>query len=488
MYTNQNNFTLSFSTLKMTNKKTFALLLFWFFFIFAFSYLIPDFSNNYRYMMVEGEDRLIASFYDIVVSQYRHYFSWGGRTPPHVLASSLLYLGKGVTAFATAACYLILVYLIFKISCIEKQVFTKHFNKILFITTMLWICTRNYGEVFFMTVTACNYFFTTTFILFLCTYFAKGFVSNENFKKQNFSKALLPLFFILGVIAGWCNENTGFAICFASFLAMVHFYLHKKLNTVHLCLFLGFCAGFLILVLSPGNHVRLENMEKGSFDYFEHIFTAMEIFLLSLLENSLLLIAMAYLFYLSVKHKIIYKYKEQYLQALYLFIVGFASLAIMIFSPNFPARSSTPFTFFSIATVLCLYNIVNKEEIKVMSPVKQKVLYGLALLYFAITASNAYGALFTIRDDCKQRDVQIQKMISEGQKDLVVEPFRVQTSRYIFVADVRQDPKYFANQILTRYYHLNSIRRSCDYKKSKYPATDLHLIQEYGKKVCESSK
>ena len=257
---------------------------------------------------------------------------------------------------------------------------------------------------------------------------------------------------------------------------------------MHLCLFLGFCAGFLILVLSPGNHVRLENMEKGSFDYFEHIFTAMEIFLLSLLENSLLLIAMAYLFYLSVKHKIIYKYKEQYLQALYLFIVGVASLAIMIFSPNFPARSSTPFTFFSIATVLCLYNIVNKEEIKVMSPVKQKVLYGLALLYFAITASNAYGALFTIRDDCKQRDVQIQKMISEGQKDLVVEPFRVQTSRYIFVADVRQDPKYFANQILTRYYHLNSIRRSCDYKKSKYPATDLHLIQEYGKKVCEPSK
>ena len=113
LYTYQNNFTLSFSTLKMTNKKTFALLLFWLFFIFAFSYLIPDFSNNYRYMMVEGEDRLIASFYDIVVSQYRHYFTWGGRTPPHVLASSFLYLGKGVTAFATAACYILLVYLIY---------------------------------------------------------------------------------------------------------------------------------------------------------------------------------------------------------------------------------------------------------------------------------------------------------------------------------------------------------------------------------------
>ena len=197
---------------------------------------------------------------------------------------------------------------------------------------------------------------------------------------------------------------------------------------------------------------------------------------------------MTYLLYLSVKHKILRKYKEQYLQALYLFMVGFASLAIMIFSPNFPARSSTPFTFFSIATVLCLYNIVNKEDIKVMSSVKQKVLYGLALLYFVVTASNAYGALFTIRDDCKQRDVELQKMISEGQKDLVVEPFRVQTSRYIFIADVRQDPKYFANQILTRYYHLNSIRRSCDYKKSKYPATDFHLIQDYSKKVCESSK
>ena len=56
------------------------------------------------------------------------------------------------------------------------------------------------------------------------------------------------------------------------------------------------------------------------------------------------------------------EYKNDFIGVLYLFIFGFASLAIMIFSPNFPARTATPFTCALIACISGGYFILKKED------------------------------------------------------------------------------------------------------------------------------
>ena len=87
--------------------------------------LLPMVSDDIPYAFIwDGDDRgnlldgvgqrqRIASFYDIVISQWSHYFTWGGRTPPHFLAQCLLWGGKVVSSLATALCYISLIYIIY---------------------------------------------------------------------------------------------------------------------------------------------------------------------------------------------------------------------------------------------------------------------------------------------------------------------------------------------------------------------------------------
>ena len=461
-------------------------LLAWFVFITACAYIIPYFSNDYRYMMIEGTQDIVSSFSDIVLSQYRHYFTWGGRTPPHVLAQLLLWGGKSVSAVAAGLCYLALIYLIY------VHAFAKRVNPlkisilpVLFITVALWICLRAYGEVIFMLVTSCNYLYTTTFILAFLLPFR--FSRNSDNCKKSLPFAIMM--FLLGIIAGWCNENTGFAICAVNFLLCLYLYKVKKLSFWHIAGFAGACIGFLVLVLSPGNNARLEMMENtGSFDYFSHIAVTLDIFFLTLLEELPLILSLAYLLFIAYKKKFFTKdkfslYKNDFIGVLYLFILGFSSLAIMIFSPNFPARTATPFTCSLIACVLGVYFILKKEDIKVMPRTITVSLYTLCFVYILVTGENALGGLLKVKQDMIERDYEIQQQLDAGVKDLVVSPLTVETSRYIFVADVRTKPTFFANEILSRFYHVNSIVRTCDFVKT-VKHSDLIIYQHYGKPVC----
>ena len=70
--------------LKMKYLKSHIYLLAWFVFITACAYIIPYFSNDYRYMMIEGTQDLVSSFSEIVETQNRHYFTCGVRTPQNV--------------------------------------------------------------------------------------------------------------------------------------------------------------------------------------------------------------------------------------------------------------------------------------------------------------------------------------------------------------------------------------------------------------------
>ncbi|MBP5243143.1 MAG: hypothetical protein J6Z28_00295, partial [Succinivibrio sp.] len=97
----------------MFQLKTNIYLLFWFSFIAIFAFLIPYYSNDYRYQLIEGTEDMVSSLWDICVSQYRHYFTWGGRTPPHFLAQCLLWGGKVISSIATALCYISLIYIIY---------------------------------------------------------------------------------------------------------------------------------------------------------------------------------------------------------------------------------------------------------------------------------------------------------------------------------------------------------------------------------------
>lgn len=445
-------------------------------------------------MLIEGTDDRVASVLDIFVSQYRHYFTWGGRTPPHVLAQFLLFSGKTVSAFATASCFILLIYLL--IACAKSRfvnLFKLESVAVLISFSMLYLCLRNFGEVLFMLVTSCNYLFTTTFVLLFLMPYIKAFNSDDTKTHSNFnSSSILKntfnfLYFLCAIVVGWCNENTGFALCFMTFLYLLYMLFHKKLTGYMIAGFIGLCIGFLILVLSPGNAARMQMMEStGRFDYYSHIFTAIGVFNLSLLENLPLIAAFLYLLFRVYKEELIRKYKQSFVCTLYLFAIGFTSLAIMIFSPNFPARSATVFTVFTLLATLKLYFILKKEQKTVINKKYFFLLSSLFSIYFLITATNTLECLSRLKSENIQRENSIKEQISESKTDLVVKPFSVVSSRYIFVGDVHADKNYFANLILSRFYRVSSIVRTCDEIKT-LPHSDLLIIQSKAEFKCKAN-
>ena len=165
----------------MTNYRSFIYLTIIFLYVMFFAYNIPHFSNDFRYMLIEGTDDRVSSVADIVLSQYRHYFTWGGRTPPHVLAQLLLLSGKLACAFATALCFVLLIYLV---NVLAKGSFVNPLKiestALLMSFSLLYLCLRNFGEVLFMLVTSCNYLFTTTFVLLILVPFVKALESDKD--------------------------------------------------------------------------------------------------------------------------------------------------------------------------------------------------------------------------------------------------------------------------------------------------------------------
>ena len=253
-------------------------LIFWTFFIGVCAYLAPYFANDYRYMLVEGTNDIVGSVSDIFISQYRHYFDWGGRTVAHLFAQFLLYIGKPYNAVFTALCYLALILGIYYHAYgIKPTLKNLRLFPLFFITAFLWICMRNFGEVVFNIVSSCNYLVTVVIILyFLLPY-------RLSFYKEKIDSGVLAVIgmFIFGIIAGWTNENNSAAACAGIFLICAYHYHKKKLALWELSGFIGLCIGFLILMLAPGNEERLDFMESGGFDYEAHLWVSLEIFFIS---------------------------------------------------------------------------------------------------------------------------------------------------------------------------------------------------------------
>lgn len=469
----------------MLNKTNFFILV-WALFVFACAAMSPYFSNDYRYMLIEGTNDLVTNFSDIVLSQWRHYFDWGGRTPDHVLAQWLLLIGKPYSAVFTGIGYALLIMLIYCHGFGNRLSFHNlRLAPVAFIALGLWLCLREYGEVVFMLVTSCNYFFTTILILgFLLPY---RLTFNCGYQRKD-SVFFTVLMFIVGILAGWCNENTGFAVSLGIGAVCLYDLIKKQLTFWEFFGGLGFAIGYLLLVLSPGNAARLDYMKAGGdFDYFEHIFSALKVFGLSLLTQLPLLIAFLFMLFKVKSDCFQIGRANRWYASLWLFAIGFLSLFIMVFSPNFPARSAAPFTVFIIASILALYKYYEEREMRVLSPFVFRIFSIVAVCYCVTSMANTAYGYYQLHQDQKVRTAEIDSQLKEGSRALIVHPFNVKTNKYIFVSDVRAAKNYWVNNIVKRYYNVESIRRTCNYEKSFW-AFDFLPYTQVGRPVCEGDR
>lgn len=451
-------------------------LFLWFIFIALCCYLTPYFANDYRYLLISGTHDKVSSIADIFISQYDHYFDWGGRTVAHVIAQYLLYIGKEAQALVSAFTYCLTVYLICYIGRNSKKLTLKY---VFIATFLLWACLRYFGEVVFNVVSSSNYLFTSCLVLIYLIPYVKGF-SNRDSKSLLFSF----LFFLLGIIAGWCNENTGFALGLVIGLVCLTRLAHRNLRFYEAAGLVGLAIGYLLLVLAPGNFSRLDSMESKGFDFFDHFIGTFGIIFETIVCLHILLLMLIFVIIkgnISIRR---FTIDQTLKKAFFIFAIGLASLLIMMFSPNFPARSTTLFTFCTVISILLILTYLTEQKKTLLGSVSKNVLTTLACAYMLVTTINTALAYATLHQDGIERDQYIKEELAKGVTDLVVPPMHLQNSKYIYAADVRADRKYWTNNIVKNYYQVNSIVRSCD-PEQQHLYNDFKIFVDYKQPLCK---
>lgn len=186
----------------------------------------------------------IQNFYDILISQYHHYFLHGGRVPVHIIIQSFCALfGRDLFNIITVGLFLLFIIFLGKVSMGTKNYAGKIYY---FLPFMFFFLSIVHPKCFYSSI-ACsvNYLWSSVFCLSMWYYYTQ---------KTKLHEHLLIPFCLLSFIAGWSHEG----IVIPLSIALISYWICevKKIRHWKTVAILFFCIGAALLIFAPGNFVR----------------------------------------------------------------------------------------------------------------------------------------------------------------------------------------------------------------------------------------
>ena len=382
---------------------------------------------------------------DIFDYQVWHYFNWGGRTVAHTLAQILLVFPKTVFNILNSFIYTALIYLIYLHGCFNKDNKDNSYM-LLLIHFILWFIIPVFGQSFIWLVGSCNYLWTTVIILYFLWLYRRNTLSEKWYN--------LLFMFILGLLAGWTNENTSAGLIVILVFSLIINKVETKkfeLSKTRLFGIIGTLAGFIIMICAPGNYIRSAEFKDDTFIIIKIIKRTLDI--TNNLENIILPLLIVIIILISLK---IY-HKKKIEKETYTFILGgFAAIYAMVLSPTFPERAWTgAIIFFVIAIVILVYDLDTINR-----------LYKFILVDFCIILSIIYVSQYMdlarninyLRNTWNYR----VDVINESDKDKIFEFYKYETynprNPVYGLDDIGYDPNAWPNGSISKYYGINGIK------------------------------
>lgn len=398
--------------------------------------LTPLISDDITYMFVYGETARITSVSDIIQSQVNHYYQWGGRSIVHFVAQLLLMLPAYVSDVLNASVYLIYVVLIY---CHIKGRGAHKLSLFLLINLAVWFLQPVLGDTILWITGASNYLWGTTFVLL----FLLPYRLYEGQDKSMIANLCLSfILFIWGVVAGWTNENTAGAMILIVFLFFLYYRSRKwKIPYWGVLGLVGSLAGFLIMILAPGNFERAGeaaslNLYVIAYRLFNCTFTFF------LYGGRVILVALVVLI-LYNRFSVTSQYKREHLKvALIYYIAAVAAVYAMLLSPTFPRRALFGvITYLIVGMGILYYNQCFRDSL-----VRQMrfVVILVGLVCFSFTCYLAIGEIDHFRYIVDERETIIEHAKRSGVESCKFERFDGGT--YIH----GEDP--YSAKVMSEYY------------------------------------
>lgn len=459
------------------SKKTIAAFFSVFIFLYVLNYLTPlSFGDDYLYAFIwQGNSMFVPlnenavrvySWYDLIVSQWSLYFTWGGRVVGQSLTQFFVWAGKDTFNIMNAFTGTVVIAELNW--CINKGKVSMSIQPAMALWTffVLWAFAPGFSDVFFWLTGACIYLWPAAFLLcFLIPYVQKYYAFQEIIGKTCFLNFAM---FFLGLLAGCGNENS---ICWVILALFIFLFKHKKGTGMETWMFTGFAGlvfGYAVLIFAPGNLVRIYG-EHGSgwfgLEMLKHHFSILMVVLLF----------QAFLWYFSLKS--VYRLrKENYWKSALqkdiilvhiLLITAFGMSATMLFSPEYPTRSGFPGTIPLVIATGILLRIQKENHIELIQYGAKKILVALGALYFLLSASVTAYNLYEKHLHLQKILVAVHQLKQSPQKQILcVQPFRAVSFEENLVSglhipnyDLDEDESNWKNVAFARYYGIKGIRK-----------------------------
>ena len=442
--------------------------------IFIFNVLTPMMTDDLFYSKTVSE---AASIWDLFAQEYTQYMTWTGRSVCHMILRFFLLTDKMVFNVANSVVFVLLTLLIYWNVEHKKKYDTLVY---LLINLLLWM----FGVVFRQTVLwetgACNYLWGSAIIMSFVTLYryglkresgggpeAEGDVPRQadGLKHPALWTVFLP---VLGVLAGWCNENSSGGGLLMVLLCL-GFYLseQKKKNAGSgralkpwmVTGLIGQAVGLAFMVLAPGNAVRAaarEEEHSGLLGYmarFQKITLAVRENFLILLIIGLLLFIIVY--YQKKSWKALWACSRNGILWAFVFLATCYAL-VMTAEPQARAYFGAG-VFLTVAVVQFFVDVSEKEVI--FASLKTGMSSVMLLVMF-FTYMDSGANLARIYREYNERDVYLTQKAAEGVTDVTVPMLRPDfETKYSdgYNSDIQEDPGYWVNVAYASYYGFNSV-------------------------------
>lgn len=409
-----------------------------------------DFSYTYTFAVKEGKYR-ISNLYQLFLSQRNHYRVMNGRAVVHTLAQLFLMWGKPVFDLLNTAAFLALGVLIYR----HASPTGAPLRPLLLLApfALLWGTAPAFGESFLWLVGACNYLFSILIILLALLPVTRAL--DRGFAPAAWWKS--ALYFFPCLLAGWTNENNSVAFVVILLCCAAGLLIARRRPPAWLWLGLaGSVAGCLLLLLSPGQAVRLAGQGGfGGLGVWVGRGLAITKRLFFYLWLPLVLSAAAFIHGLRDKRPV-----SGLLRPGLFCLAGLAATYSMILSPAFPPRAwSGPVVFFSI-TLLALWRWAFPAPWE-----HKRLAAGLTALTLLLAAgSYVYGArdLLSTRRAFQAREAYIAQELAAGRREVSLSPIYGHTrwNCYGEDGDLGDDPTQWPNTAYAMYYGLTQVSKA----------------------------
>lgn len=293
------------------------------------------------------------------IHHVNHYLTWSGRVTADYASTIILsFNNHTIAALLNSLGSALLIYNIAMLpTAIKKQVDHRRVTiNAVIIFLVYWVSNPNLGQVMFWIVGSANYMWTS---LFIVLFIRKAIEYREN-KNNKYSS--LFIISILGIVAGWSNENTclTLVLCMLS-ISAYYKYVHGQVGKTLIFASVSSLIGASAMLLAPGNFARasgksLEAWRETSLlqKIFKHLYVTMpDVF-------SHIWVAIALFMFACISILVSKRFKCNKSNALaFMFFMAFlfANL-IMVASPGYPPRAMNgQFIFLLCSFSVVLYNI-----------------------------------------------------------------------------------------------------------------------------------